>query len=694
VSFDPLDLVRRLSTDLQHRAEEIEGILDLLPIGIAIADDRECRTTRMNRWLAQQVGLGPGHSLREPVLTQAPADSFRDGQALRRPDRPMYDAAQRAAEVAGVSLDVQRADGTRVSLMEYAAPLFDAEGHVRGAIGIFVDISERRRVEEEQRFLSDASAILSSSLDYQKTMRALARLAVPMFGDYCAVDVVRDDATFERVDLVVDDPSRAELSERLRRFAPTRSVQGPAMQAIQSGEPVVENDIPPEKAGRSAQSPEHLDLIKQWGTRSFVMVPLRARGRSLGLFTVGSFSGRHYRQGDLTLAQDVAARAALALDNALLYRDAQDANRLKEDFLATLSHELRTPLNALLGWMHMLKMPSADDATKKRALESIERNARAQAVLINDLLDVSRVVSGKLRLDQKPVDLSAAALAAIDAVRPAARARDIELNVSLESITRDVWGDSDRLQQIIWNLLSNAVKFTPPHGRIELAVQETGGAVQISVSDTGVGIDAAFLPHVFERFRQADSSSTRPQTGLGLGLAIVRHLVDLHGGTVTVHSAGLGRGATFTVTLPTRRSEVVPAPDTRAAHDMPNLKGIRVLAVDDDEDSRELVLLTARAAHAEVMVVSSAASALDAMPTFRPHVIVADLAMPGMDGYALIQKIGGTIDGPPPPVIAMSAYVGEEEIERTKQAGFACHLGKPADYQRLVSTIFELARPK
>jgi signal transduction histidine kinase len=550
------------------------------------------------------------------------------------------------------------------------------------------------RVEQEQRFLADASAILSSSLDYEKTMRALARLAVPVFGDYCAVDVMRDDGTFERVDLVTDDASRAELAERLRGFAPTRSVHGPAMRAIESGEPLIDNDATPEKATRTAQSPEHLDLIRRWGARSFMMVPLRARGRSLGLLTVGSFTGRQYGTADLTLALDVAGRAALALDNGLLYRAAQEANRLKEDFLATLSHELRTPLNALLGWLHMLKMPNADEVTKKRALESIERNARAQSVLINDLLDVSRVVSGKLRLEQRSVDLSAVVLAAIDAVRPAARAREIELNVSLGAITREVWGDPDRLQQIVWNLLSNAVKFTPPNGRIELAVDESGGAVQISVADTGAGIDATFLPHVFERFRQADSSSTRAHTGLGLGLAIVRHLVDLHGGTVTVASAGLGKGATFTVTLPTRRSEVTPPPETRPAGEMPTLKGIRVLAVDDDEDSRELVLLTARAAEAEVMVVSSAASALDALSAFRPHVIVADLAMPGMDGYALIERIGGTIDGPPPPVIAMSAYVGEEEVERTRRAGFARHLGKPADYQRLVATIAELARSR
>ena len=236
------------------------------------------------------------------------------------------------------------------------------------------------------------------------------------------------------------------------------------------------------------------------------MVPLRSRGRTLGLFSAGSFGGRRYEEHDLALARDVATRAALALDNAILYRNAQEANRLKEDFLATLSHELRTPLNALLGWMHILKMPSVDEPTKKRALESIERNARAQSVLINDLLDVSRVISGKLRIEQVPVDLPSIVLAAIDAVRPAVRAREIDLNVSLGSVTRQVWGDGDRLQQVMWNLLSNAVKFTPPSGRIEVSVEETVSTVQISVVDNGVGIDSAFLPHVFERFRQADSS--------------------------------------------------------------------------------------------------------------------------------------------------------------------------------------------
>ena len=273
----------------------------------------------------------------------------------------MYRAAHQQVEVGGVVVDVVRHDGSKLTLMEYAAPLFDAAGGVRGAIGIFMDITEHRRVEEEQRFLANASALLSSSLDYETTLRALARLAVPMFGDYCAVDVLQEDGTFARVDLVVDDPERREIGEALRHYPPKLSIEGPAVRAIRSGEPFVDNATGPEKAARSAQNAEHLELLRRFGVRSFQMVPLRSRGRTLGLFSTGSFTGRQYNDADLSLAQDVATRAGLALDNAMLYRTAQEADQLKEDFLATLSHELRTPLNALLGWMHILKMPTADE---------------------------------------------------------------------------------------------------------------------------------------------------------------------------------------------------------------------------------------------------------------------------------------------------------------------------------------------
>ncbi len=694
MAAESIELIRKLSLDLQHRATEIEAIFDMLPVGISIADDPACRTIRFNRAFAEHVGLAEGTfaTLHHPGVDSAAFAVSKDGRAMPPDERPMRQAALTGRHVTGVVLDVTRPDGRRVTLIENAAPLFDVDGRVRGAIGIFLDITERHRVEQEQRFLAEASGVLSSSLDEQTTLRQLAHLAVPMLGDYCAVDVMREDGRFARVDFVVADPRHAAAADMLRQYPPVLSVDSPAARAIRTGEPVIVDEVSPEVRERSAQSAEHLAAMTRLAPRAFMMVPLRARGRSLGLLTAGSLGARRYDDRDLALASDIATRAALALDNALLYRHAQDANRLKDDFLATLSHELRTPLNALLGWTHILKMPALDDASRLRALECIERNAQAQSLLINDLLDVSRVISGKLRLDVQTVDLAAVTLAAIDAVRPAVRAKEIDLSVSIPPLSGELRGDADRLQQVVWNLLSNAVKFTPAAGRVGVSIRETGGAVQIVVADSGSGIHRGFLPHVFERFSQADSSTTRTHGGLGLGLAIVRHLVDLHGGAVTVDSEGPGAGAVFVVTLPTRRAAAAIAEDPRVPHASPRLAGIRVLAVDDEEDSRELILMSMRTAGAEVMVVSSATGALAAFPVFSPHVVVTDLVMPGMDGYTLIREIESLAGQAAPPVIALSACATQSDVERANLAGFARHMGKPADYGALVSSVAELVK--
>ena len=689
---DALDLVRKLTADLRHRAGEIEAIFEVLPVGIGIGD-ATCRDIRVNRAFAEQLGIDAGQnaSLSAPEDVRPHFRVFQDGRELTADELPMQIAARTGVEIRDFEVDIVHADGRCVRLVEYAAPIFDDSGSVRGVVGAFVDMTERHRVEEEQRFLAEASRVLSSTLDYEATLSALAHLAVPVFGDYCAIDVQKQDGSFGRVEFVVNDPGRMEIGEALKRYPPRLTVDSPAAHAIRTGEPVLATEVQPDVLERSAQDSVHLDLLRRLGVTSYMMVPLRARGRTLGLLTTGSLSGRAYAERDLALASDVAARAGLALDNALLYRDAQEANRLKEDFLATLSHELRTPLNALLGWTHLLKGTSLDEASRRRALESIERNAHAQTVLINDLLDVSRVISGKLRLEEVRVNLESVIGGAVDAIGPAVRARGIDLSVALGPITVDIMGDPDRLQQVVWNLLSNAVKFTPSGGRIAVAIEQLAGAVQIVVSDTGAGIDPMFLPFVFERFRQGDSSTTRNHSGLGLGLSIVRHLVDLHGGTVTAESGGLGMGSRFTVTLPAGPHGVQAAGSERRAPEKTSLLGgIRVLAVDDDEDSRELILLTARGAGAEVMVVGSAASALEALDTFGPHVVVADIAMPAVDGYTLVREIRAR--QAPVPVIGLSAYASAADQRQAIEAGFARHLAKPADFDELVSAIAALAR--
>ena len=570
MSSDSRELIRRLSVDLQRTSNALETLINTIPIGIGLAQDADCRDIRVNRAFAEQLGIHPDEnaSLSAPAENRPAFKVLVDGRELPPEELAMQLAARSAREVGPLTCDIVHPDGRKLTLYEYAAPLFDEDGKVRGAIGVFVDITERQRVEQEQEFLARAGEILSSSLDYRATLSALARLVVPMLGDYCALDMVEEDGSFNRVEFVVADEQLEVVANGLKQYPPLLTIDSPATRTIRSGEPILETECPPELLDRSAQTPEHRELLARLGVRAFIMVPLTVRGRTLGLFTVGSISpSRRYSERDLKLMLEVGRRAALAIDNARLYRLAQEANRVKDEFLATLSHELRTPLNALLGWTQLLKRRSADEDFRQRALESIERSAHAQAVLIDDLLDVSRVIHGKLTLVAAPVDLEAIIAAAVDAIGPLANSRNIELTVSLTPLARSVVGDADRLQQVFGNLLSNAVKFTPARGRIELTLEEYDRDVRISVSDNGAGIDPAFLPHVFERFRQADSTAARSQGGLGLGLSIVRHLVELHGGSVTVASDGRDKGTKVVIVLPTQIAE--EASDDRHAPDVP-----------------------------------------------------------------------------------------------------------------------------
>jgi signal transduction histidine kinase len=381
-------------------------------------------------------------------------------------------------------------------------------------------------------------------------------------------------------------------------------------------------------------------------------------------------------------------------------QEAEEANRMKDEFLATLSHELRTPLNAMLGWAQVLRMGKLDPAASARALETIERNARAQAQLIADLLDVSRIITGKLRLDFQPVELRRIVDAALDSVRPAADAKGIRLGVSLGPLASPVLGDADRLQQVIWNLLSNAIKFTPRDGAVEVRLRQNGASAEVRVSDTGAGIRPDFLPYVFDRFRQAESTITRSHGGLGLGLSIVRHLVELHGGTVEVQSEGEGKGATFSVLLPVRPAvaETPVLVESKAAEASPwgrteLLRGLCVLVVEDEEDTRELLITALEQCGAEVLAAASTAEALARLDERPPDVLVSDLAMPDEDGYALIRKVrarpaerGGRV-----PAAALTAYARAEDRVRSLAAGFQMHVPKPIDPAGLVSMVAALA---
>jgi signal transduction histidine kinase/DNA-binding response OmpR family regulator len=380
--------------------------------------------------------------------------------------------------------------------------------------------------------------------------------------------------------------------------------------------------------------------------------------------------------------------------------EAQAANRMKDEFLATVSHELRTPLTAILGWTRIIRGGKLDPARFIRGLDVIERNGRAQAAIIDDILDVSRIITGKLRLELDAIDLPPMVQAAIDTVRPAADAKNIRIEWISELPNQRYSGDPDRLQQIVWNLLSNAIKFTPKDGHVEIFTAQVNSHLEIRVTDSGQGIDRAFLPHVFDRFRQADGTSTRRHGGLGLGLAIVRHLVELHGGTVEVDSPGEGLGASFTVRLPVRAVQV-PArapPDNAPSKSVAELKnqpltGLRVLVVDDEPDARELIATVLEQAGARAITAGNAVSALEILVRERPDVLLSDIGMSGSDGYSLIREVralpaeqGGSI-----PSAALTAYSRAEDARHAIEAGFQRHVAKPVEPEALVAQVAALA---
>jgi len=406
---------------------------------------------------------------------------------------------------------------------------------------------------------------------------------------------------------------------------------------------------------------------------------------------IGQFTQRKRAEED---------RAELFKRERAARAEAEKANRLKDEFLATLSHELRTPLNAVIGWSRMLGSGRLDRENSKHALEVIERNAWAQKQIIEDILDVSRVITGKLQLNLNPVDLVAVVDAALDAVRPAMEAKEIQIQTLIDASQRMVSGDADRLQQVVWNILANAAKFTPNGGRVEISVSQTATHVLIQVKDNGPGIDSSFLPHMFERFRQADGSTTRMHGGLGLGLAIVRHLVELHGGTIAAENREDGQGAIFTIRLPLPRRELRPealagadATLKEAKSKQASLEGLQILIVDDEPDTLDLITVELAQHGAKVTGVTNAEDALKALEQGGFDLLISDICMPKIDGYELIRQIRQQEAGKDKriPAVALTAYARVQDRMEAIVAGYSTHIAKPVDANELVTIVASLA---
>jgi len=602
-------------------------------------------------------------------------------------------------------------DGHRLNVSLTISPVRDATGTIVGASKIARDVTEARVAEAERvrlleenaavtEALNNVGTIVASDLDRDKIVQAVTDAATELtsaeFGAFF-YNVLNDAGESYMLYTISGVPrelfSKLPMPRNTEVFEPTFK-----------GTSVVRSaDITTDQ--RYGHNPPHHGMPQgHLPVRSYLAVPVKDRSGDVigGLFfghsDIGRFTEHHER-----LAVGIGAWASVALENARMFSILQEASRLKDEFLASLSHELRTPLNAVLGYARMLRTGMVSPDKQEKAIETIERNATSLTQIVEDVLDISRIVSGKIRLNVQPVDFPQIVQNAIDAVTPAADARGVRLEAVLDPQANPVSGDPERLQQVFWNLLSNAVKFTNRGGRVQIRLARINSHIEVSVADTGIGIPPEFLPHVFERFRQADASSARERGGLGLGLSIARQLAEMHGGTIEAASGGLGQGATFTVKVPlmivhpTREGAARVYP--RAVVGTPmgpanDLRDIHVLAVDDDPDAVTLVAELLKAAGARVSTASSADDAMRVIEAEPPHVIVTDLGMPRVDGFQLLERIRGHRNPliREVPAAALTAYARSEDRVRALRAGFQIHLAKPIDPTELVTAVAALAK--
>ncbi|MBN3994431.1 MAG: AAA family ATPase [Nostoc sp. NMS2] len=547
--------------------------------------------------------------------------------------------------------------------------------------------------------LQSITAALSESLTPAQVSEVIVEQSLAALGASCVFVALLNENKTE-LEIVQAVGYQQDLVDTWQHFSIDSPF--PLAEAVRTGQPIwVES-----KQNRIARYPHLAEAYAQYDINAWISIPLMVEGSAIGGITLGFDQLQLLSGEDQAFILALAQQCAQAITRTHLYEAermarnaAESANRIKDEFLAVLSHELRTPLNPILGWTKLMRSRKLDQATSDRALETIERNAKLQTQLIEDLLDVSRILQGKLSLNFGPINLISVIEAAIETVRLSAQAKSIEIQTIIESGVGPVLGDANRLQQVIWNILSNAIKFTPTEGQVKIKLEQVGSQVQIRITDTGKGIAPEFLPYVFDYFRQADGATTRKFGGLGLGLAIVQHLVELHGGTVQAESLGEEQGATFTVRLPCLQNQSKGIKDAKDNSSLlPDqslpLSGLEILVVDDDADMREFLPFMLEQYGATVTAVASAIAALTALSQFQPNLIISDIGMPEMDGYMLMRQIrslepeqGGTI-----PAIALTAYAGEIDHQQAIAVGFQQHISKPVDPEELVKAIGSLIK--
>jgi PAS domain S-box-containing protein len=594
-----------------------------------------------------------------------------------------------------------RKDGTRFPVLSDVTAFKDEHGKVLYRAANVQDITERKRAEQVERFLSDATTVFASSLDYELTLAGTARLAVPYMADYCLVHMLEDDGqTIRRMIVAHEDPEREEAwRDMQRRFPLDLNTPHTIAKVLRTGQTEWFSHVSDELMQAEVRNPEEIRMLQEFNIRSSMVVPLIARGRTIGTLTfIRAESAHHYTEDDLAVATELARRAALAIDNARLYRRAQEANRAKDEFLATLSHELRTPLTPIIGWVHMMSTGQLNDTEIAHGLAVIGKNSQSLSRLINDLLDMSAILSGKMRIDTLPVPLESVIKEAIETVRPQAAKQNIVIELAPCEKMDDVVvsGDRTRLVQVFWNLLTNAVKFSPESSRVRIVCEIAGGsAVRINFEDEGEGITPEFIPHVFERFRQQDMSTTKMHGGLGIGLALVKSFVEAHGGTVSVASAGEGRGSRFTVTLPLmQQAQLSSHAGDRATASNCEIENVcHALIIEDAPDTLEMLRVAFEVRGFRTTTCATPEAALSIAANEHFDIIISDIGLPNIDGYELLQLLRSeTPYLREVPALALTGYAAQKDVDAALSAGFNAHLAKPFDPATLAATVDALLK--
>jgi PAS domain S-box-containing protein len=697
-----LTAARQRLAELENLSDLLENITDAVPALIAYID-KEQRYQFCNRMYESWFGVDPAGLTGKHIKDLLGEEGY---EAIEE-----YVKEALSGQIVAFESWVTYKEGDRYVSATYI-PDISETGEVKGFSALVTDITDKKEIEhklieqtETVETINSIGQILSAELELKKLVQAVTDAATELtgakFGSFFYNDVDEKGEYYSLYSI------SGVPREHFAHFPMPRNTDlfGPTFR----GENVIRLDDVKKDPRYGKNSPYYGIPPGHLPVTSYLAVPVVSR---LGEVLGGLFFG-HPRAGVFTeraerIVVGLASQAAIAIDNARLFqrvqeakRAAEEANRIKDEFLATVSHELRTPLTAMLGWVRLLRSGKLDDPTSARAIETIERNVKSQAQLIEDLLDISRITTGKLRLDMQPLEVERLIKAAVDAIRPAAEAKNIRIRMVLDSMSDYVSGDFERLQQVLWNLLSNAIKFSPRGESVQIKMERTDSHIDIEVSDRGQGIKPEFLPYIFNRFSQADSSINRSYGGLGLGLAIVKHLVELHGGTVEAASEGTGRGATFKVSLPILilEKELDHTGHVRSqgwgkeSFALPtSLIGLRILAVDDEPDTIEMLKTIFEQCRAEVRTATSVTQAIEILDRWNPDVLISDIGMPDQNGYDLIREVrtrapkqGGNI-----PAVALTAYARVEDRVKTLTAGYQMHVPKPIEPEELITIVANL----